>query len=203
MNIEGNRIGTNAAGTAAIANARYGIFTANAMSIGNSTAGAGNTISGNGNDGIFISSNLTTSVIIWGNRIGTNQTGTAILPNGDNGITILADEVTVGGSSAGVKNIIGGNTGHGILIQNSSEIYGNYIGTNASGADLGNGGDGVRLSTFVETSKSARPPPAKATRLLLTTATASISSPDSARAFPTKSAFAAIRFIQIPVSALI
>src|SRR2546426_7215505 len=56
-NIQGNLIGTNAAGTAAIANVQGGIVVASGShnnTIGGTTAAARNVISGNGSDGIFL-----------------------------------------------------------------------------------------------------------------------------------------------------
>ena len=50
--VEGNLIGTNAAGTAAVANGDYGIeVVASGATIGGTTTGAGNVISGNTDDG--------------------------------------------------------------------------------------------------------------------------------------------------------
>lgn len=146
ISVYGNRIGTNAAGTAALPNAVDGVHLTAGATIGDTQSNGGNTISGNGEDGIHIAdSNFPT--LIWGNRIGVNGTGTAALPNSSVGIRVAAP-VSVGASGATQFNIIGGNTSHGIFFNGSqaqgSEIKDNYIGTNAAGADLGNGGDGIR-----------------------------------------------------------
>jgi hypothetical protein len=115
--------------------------------IGGTAAGDRNVISNN-NLGIFLQSD-SSATIIQGNHIGTNAAGTAAVPN----VTgILADDTsgaTIGGTGAGARNVISGNTGNGILFSNGSgfQILGNYIGTNAAGAaDLGNGSAGIRLN---------------------------------------------------------
>src|SRR6266446_1848437 len=154
--IQGNYIGTNAAGTAAIPNGN-GIFflrTVNTV-IGGTTAGAGNVISGNANYGVRISNGQGPTGmgnLIQGNRVGTNAAGTAALPNGI-GIAIeSAQNTTIGGTTIGARNIISGNTSTGVIIMSgdptatANVIAGNYIGTNAAGtAAIGNGGSGVQI----------------------------------------------------------
>jgi hypothetical protein len=151
MEIQGNRIGTNAAGTAAVPNSQDGVNTSNtATTVGDSAPGTGNTISGNGDDGVEIETGG--SAVVWGNRIGVNLSGTAALPNGGDGISISGSGL-IGEASAGTKNIISGNTGNGILLQSPAsdlEIKGNYIGTNSAGANLGNGVDGIRVFSTVD-----------------------------------------------------
>ena len=99
--IEGNRIGTNAAGTAAIANSAFGVEIDNGSgtTIGGTIAGAGNLISGNSSFGIFAFSG--SGALIAGNLIGTNAAGTAAIPNSDIGL---------GGYFAGVFINDAGNT---------------------------------------------------------------------------------------------
>ncbi|HMZ19342.1 MAG TPA: BACON domain-containing carbohydrate-binding protein, partial [Blastocatellia bacterium] len=157
--VHGNYIGTNAAGTAALANNQFGVSVSGAgtgNSIGGTAAGAGNVISGNGNDGIFLSGSNVASV--QGNIIGLNAAGTAKISNAANGIRI--DEGfnhTIGGTTPAARNIISGNTGAGVLIRNSqtgggngannNSIQGNFIGTDINGtANLGNSGDGVSMN---------------------------------------------------------
>src|SRR5262249_28762201 len=80
--ISGNRIGTDAAGANAVPNT-FGIFLlgSGATTIGGTGAGTGNLISGNQNDGIVV--DLTTSaILITGNLVGTDATGTSAIPNG-------------------------------------------------------------------------------------------------------------------------
>ena len=141
--IQGNFIGTNAAGTAALNNAFNGIgisssqFTDNL--IGGTAAGAGNLISGNGR-GISASGSGT---IIQGNLIGTDITGTKRLPNG-NGITANSTNILIGGLTSAARNIISGNDGNAVeLSGNGSKLQGNYIGTDITGTLAVENGAGV------------------------------------------------------------
>ena len=74
--IQGNKFGTNAAGTAAIPNGG-GIYLDNCdgFQIGGTAAGAGNVISGSDLSAITIVT--TTGGTIQGNDIGTDVTGTS------------------------------------------------------------------------------------------------------------------------------
>src|SRR5262249_45226714 len=97
--VQGNKIGTNAAGTAAIPNMVAGVGADNFATnntIGGTSAAARNIISGNG-DGIRL--NSASSILVQGNYIGTDVTGAAALPNTGRGIVVYA-----GGSN----NTIGG-----------------------------------------------------------------------------------------------
>ena len=82
--VKGNYIGTNAAGTAAVANG-YGAWSSEAgaqnNTIGGSSAGERNVISGNNVAGVLISGTGTNGNTVKGNYIGTNAAGTAALPN--------------------------------------------------------------------------------------------------------------------------
>jgi len=145
--IVGNYIGTNAAGTAAVPNARGLWLRATSNTVGGTTAAHRNVISGNTNDGMWISG---TSNIVQGNYIGTNALGTAALGNGSAGIrAITAASVTIGGSVAGAGNVISGNASNGISMDGDTTnavISGNRIGTNALGtAALANNGSGISL----------------------------------------------------------
>lgn len=109
-----NRIGTNAAGTAAVANGADGVKATN--SIGTSVSG--NLVSGNANDGINISIHGQSANSVLGNHVGTDASGTQPIPNLGNGLTIDGfpgnnGHNTVGGSSADA-NTIAFNRGAGI-----------------------------------------------------------------------------------------
>jgi CSLREA domain-containing protein len=150
--VKGNFIGTNAAGTAAIPNVLDGIGLTNAPAntIGGSTAGAGNIISGNGQSGVLLNGNSTGNNIA-GNLIGTNAAGTAALGNAGNGVVIgnTSLNCTVGGTTPAARNVISRNGIHGILVgggASGATIQGNFIGTDLSGnAALGNVASGVAL----------------------------------------------------------
>jgi titin len=86
--------------------------------------------------------------VIEGDFIGTKVTGKAALANGSDGVLVRSCTLatTIGGTIAGARNIISGNTASGVEIYQTSStlVEGNYIGTDVTGAvALGNGSDGV------------------------------------------------------------
>jgi titin len=142
----GNSIGTNAAGNAALANGN-GINVADSSNtIGGTTSGARNLISGNSQDGVFIGG---TGNQVLGNSIGTNATGNAALAN-SNGIVVAGVKNTIGGTASGARNLISGNKNDGVLIESSSsgnQVLGNFVGTDVAGnAALGSGGNGIEAA---------------------------------------------------------
>lgn len=152
--IQGNYIGTNAPGTAAITGSVIGIQIGNNgagtgssnNTIGGTTAAARNVISGNVSVGIKVFDDTITGTLIQGNYIGTNAAGTAAIPNGDGVFLLRSYSVLVGGTTAGAGNVISGNTGTGVNFANGggvggkgNTIQGNRIGTNTAGtAAIGN-----------------------------------------------------------------
>jgi titin len=152
--VEGNRIGVNATGTAAIPNARAGVNILGANdTIGGPLAGEGNLISGNATAGVLFQQNAPISNnLIQGNLIGTDASGTVGLGNGLDGIQMFgaAQDNTIGGTLSGAGNVISGNARYGILLFDSTVtgnlIEGNAIGTTASGsASLPNGANGLNF----------------------------------------------------------
>ncbi|MEL6610904.1 MAG: CSLREA domain-containing protein, partial [Bacteroidota bacterium] len=150
--VQGNFIGTDLDGFDYGLPSGSGIYVRNAASdntIGGTAAGAGNTIGFNGGTGILIQFAGTTGNTVQGNFIGTNADGDNY--GNRNGIWILggASNNSIGGSAAGAANTIGHNSEQGLILQNTgtsnNTIQGNFIGTNAAGADLGNGAIGVRI----------------------------------------------------------
>jgi CSLREA domain-containing protein len=157
----GNYIGTNAAGTAAVANGAQGVLLDGGASnndVGGPNAGEGNVISGNSTHGIQIGANANNNKI-RGNKIGTNGLGTVALGNTTQGVQINGVPTSgtiVGGAAAGEGNIISGNGNDGIAIAGTGAtdvtIYGNIIGTDAGGTiNLGNGRYGVSMDSTVAT----------------------------------------------------
>jgi hypothetical protein len=153
----GNYIGTDITGSVGISN-RAGVVLNGAGSgntVGGTTAGARNVISGNNNDGVAVSTNEGPSTVM-GNFIGTDATGAAAVPNAKVGVHITtAFSVPgpggniIGGDSPGERNVISGNGTDGVRIDNVSAantVSGNYIGTNSAGtAAVPNGGRGVYI----------------------------------------------------------
>jgi hypothetical protein len=144
-------IGTDATGTLAVPNGAKGLDLEGGANIviGGTSAGDGNVISGNGSDGIGAFS-PTTGLLIEGNLIGTDASGTIPLANAGNGVTIFDTGVTIGGTAAKARNVISGNTQFGIEIEgNDNLVENNSIGTDLTAAKtLGNGDDGVVVTGF-------------------------------------------------------
>jgi hypothetical protein len=86
-----------------------------------------------GTNGIQINS---TGNLIIGNWIGLDATGTADLGNAMDGITVSANNNTIGTAAAADRNVLSGNNDEGIDVDpgvTGVVIQGNYIGTNALG----------------------------------------------------------------------
>ncbi|TBO34334.1 DUF4347 domain-containing protein [Aquabacterium lacunae] len=148
--IQGNKIGTDVTGSVDLGNGEYGIYVDDAGSvvIGGTATNAGNVVSGNNGGGIYLGNSGT--ALVQGNIIGLNAAGTAALGNTGVGLHINNSAVTtVGGSTSAARNIISGNSSHGIHVASNQAhlIQGNYIGTGADGSTLlGNGGSGVYIA---------------------------------------------------------
>ena len=137
--VEGNYIGTDAAGTGAIANTQDGVAIlsgSTANTIGGTSPAARNVISGN-RFGIEIAG--ASGNVVEGNYVGTAATGTAALANAA-GVVVsqAATSNTIGGTTAAARNVISGNSGIGVDFTGSgttgNRVQGNYIGTAADGA---------------------------------------------------------------------
>jgi parallel beta-helix repeat protein len=155
--VKGNYIGTNANGTNAIAN-DVGVYIhegAQSNTVGGSSPGDRNVISGNLQEGVFISDSGTTGNVAKGNYIGTNATGTGSLPNGSCGVRVFdgAQNNTIGGTTGGERNVISGHSSYrdaGVCITGANTVgntvRGNFIGTDAAGTAALNNYFGVRIS---------------------------------------------------------
>jgi hypothetical protein len=89
-------------------------------------------------------------VAIENNYVGTTFTGWAALGNAGPGITVSdgASGDVIGGSAV-ARNVVGGNSGGGIVVDGSSDIQisGNLVGVGASGElAIGNAGPGISLT---------------------------------------------------------
>ena len=153
--VQGNLIGTDASGAAAIGagsvGVRIGVDSPGTVVRENVVAAAetqGIDVGEIGSDTLF-------GITIQGNWVGTDVTGTADLGNGQNGIWIDTHQVTVGGLAAGEGNVIAFNRAAGVIVlyntpqpsQNTirgNSIYENGLGEGASlstlGIDLGDPG---------------------------------------------------------------
>ncbi len=133
--IQGNLIGTDAAGHVAIGNPRAIASTETETILGNLISGNGKAIQGGIND-----------AVIQGNRIGTTADGSGPLGNSETAFEVgggSASGVTIGGTGAGEPNVIAFNGGNGLFVGAgvNNSIRGNSIHDNGGlGIDLnGNG----------------------------------------------------------------
>jgi hypothetical protein len=140
--VVGNYIGIDASGTKDLGNAQFGVNIDDApqTTIGGTTAGTRNVISGNGMNGIAIASR---GARVLGNYVGTNAAGTKRLGNSDSGVYVSGPNNIVGGTTGGARNVVSGNSWAGVSIVGVSatrnKVIGNYLGTDRSGtSDLGN-----------------------------------------------------------------
>ncbi len=147
--VVGNYIGTNAAGTAGLANGSLGVLISGAAgnSVGGTATGARNVISGN-HIGISVFGSGNT---VRGNLIGTDATGTADLGNALEGMLIGGPGNVIGGNTASARNVISGNGLTGVSITNAGTndnvLQGNFIGTKQDGiSPLGNDSHGIQIS---------------------------------------------------------
>ncbi|MGB2895618.1 MAG: right-handed parallel beta-helix repeat-containing protein [Anaerolineales bacterium] len=160
--VRGNYIGTTRHGTVLpydVGNSLDGIRITNSdhNTIGGDASGEGNLISGNTGAGIAISGSNAQNNDIFGNSIGTDKNGTAVIPNGGDGVSISngTKYTDVGGGAAGQANVISGNGLAGVYLTGSgtsfNNVVGNFIGTDGSGAGaLGNSRHGVQIRAMAE-----------------------------------------------------
>jgi parallel beta-helix repeat protein len=147
--VEGNFIGTNATGNAALPNSGNGIVIAsgaNGNTIGGTTSATRNVISANMGHGVLIQGS--SGNVVQGNYIGTNVTGTVGLGNANSGVAVSGgSNNTIGGTDtnapgaplAGAGNLISGQTNFGtagiaLIGSSGNVIQGNYVGTDVTGS---------------------------------------------------------------------
>ncbi|HBE71128.1 MAG TPA: hypothetical protein DDW52_23520 [Planctomycetaceae bacterium] len=138
--VQGNFIGTNLQGSAAVPN-QIGISAFDRVLIGGTEPRDGNVISGNSLDGIFAFGST-----VRGNLIGLNAEGNSSLGNGRNGVR--GDQLSIGGAEPGAGNVISGNESFGIEGSGLS-MQGNLLGYNVSGtSNTGVDGEDLRNQGF-------------------------------------------------------
>lgn len=152
--VAANRIGTDAAGTAAIANRGPGIR-ATGFSVTITAAVDPLIVSGNAGNGM--EADGAARVTVSGAYIGTDATGRVAIPNGGNGVLLrdVREYAVVGGNNGAAVpvNVIAANAGHGVLVESTTgATFAAVVADNAIGigydlaTPLGNGGDGVRIA---------------------------------------------------------
>ena len=120
VTVQGNFIGTNAAGTAAIPNALNGVEV-DAATLSSRAQLTGNVISGNQQTGVFIREG--SHHVVQSNSIGTDSSGTISLGNGAGrfeGVFIQDSSfVTIGGDTPALGNVIAHNGNSGVTIDST------------------------------------------------------------------------------------
>jgi titin len=142
----GNYIGTTISGAAALGNTSGIYVFGSNNAIGGTATGAGNVISGNTIDGIYIPSG--SGNLLQGNIIGANSSGLTALANGRYGVNAASPATgdTIGGTTAAARNLISGNKSAGIFLQGSSnQVLGNYIGTTITVGDVLPNSEGILI----------------------------------------------------------
>jgi hypothetical protein len=152
ITVQGNRIGTDASGTAPVGNRQNGVEVTRPP---NTPEGLdqilGNTISGNIGSGILLDSGAT-DVTIQGNVIGTNADESSPLANGD-GVSLVGvggnriEGNTISGNAA--NTISANSSGSGISISDGGTgnlVTGNLIGTNSIGGSMLGNAIGIAIS---------------------------------------------------------
>jgi hypothetical protein len=149
--IQGNYIGVNSTGSAAIPNLLQGVRISSVNAnlpvtnnlVGGTQPGAGNLISGNHGIGVDLEGFWVTNNTVQGNLIGTDATGNFAIPNDRDGMAVTGSNNLIGGPTAGARNVISGNgrlagDGNGVSMHASGPIpmgnivQGNIIGANAT-----------------------------------------------------------------------
>lgn len=99
-------------------------------------------------NGIEVTGN--SNIRIEGNFVGTNANGTGGKANSEAGVAIIGgDNNIVGGTTASARNVISGNSSHGVVMlgpATGNKVQSNYIGADKTGGiAIGNGSDGISL----------------------------------------------------------
>ena len=134
--VRNNLIGTNPAGSAAVANA-VGVASTTGLALGGNGVGQGNVISGNSGDGVHVTAGPHD---VTRNLIGLDVTGLQPLGNGGAGVWANASNPLI------EANFVSANGSHGIDLADSSgaRVFGNVIGLNVLGlGELGNRGAAI------------------------------------------------------------
>jgi CSLREA domain-containing protein len=156
--VQGNYVGTNASGTAALGGGNVAVFQGGSNNMiggtagttpGGACTGACNLLSGNNGPVSLGSGGGGTNNTVQGNYVGVSLTGTAAVPNNSGGIRLMG----VSGNHI-IGNLVSGNNNTGVSLFDAAnptannDIRGNFIGTNAAGtAAIPNTGGGIEMHT--------------------------------------------------------
>jgi CSLREA domain-containing protein len=145
--IQGNYVGTDKTGTKALPNgdlicSAVVLDDSTGNTVGGTTAGARNLISGNKSDGVAMFNSNSQNNKVLGNRIGTTASGTGALGNGEAGVLLQGSFNAVGDGTSAGSNTIAFNAEDGVQVQSGvgHKISRNSIFSNTRlGIDLQGG----------------------------------------------------------------
>jgi hypothetical protein len=152
ITIQGNFIGTDLTGQAALPNLSNGVEVAGVpgTTIGGSAAGAVNVIAGNAGDGIYLHGSGATGTTVQGNYIGTNASQAETLGNGRYGVYVSTSQNVIGAPVGSTDQSLGNwiafngqqdpmkGDGVAVVVGNQDTIRLNHIFKNKRlGIDLG------------------------------------------------------------------
>ncbi|MBL9173148.1 MAG: right-handed parallel beta-helix repeat-containing protein [Verrucomicrobiales bacterium] len=154
--IRNNRIGLNSAGLTDLGNNLDGISVANSPDTTIGGPGTGNGVAGNGGAGVRLDGAVTTNVVVFGNRIGIDDSGVGGIPNQGAGIEIAngARFNRLGGTGPGEGNVIAFNGADGVFVSGGTNnaVRGNaHFGNVGLGLDLGSNGIQANDATDADT----------------------------------------------------
>ena len=142
--VQGNYVGTNAAGTAAVPN-DIGIFLSGTSGclVGGTTPARAIWSRAMATTAFHSTQDVTpaTNNVVEGNFVGTQAGGTGVLGNRLFGINFStgANNNTAGGTSTAARNVVCNNGAGGVnLIGSGNTIQGNWLGIDAAGNAAGN-----------------------------------------------------------------
>ena len=181
--VEGNYVGVNAGGTAALGNAYLGRCSRSVAfqySRRDPLPLPEISISGNQEGGVAIFGGSAVNDLVEGNYIGTDITGTVALGNAYSGVYVgsgssfsdnppgSASDNTIGGTAPGAGNVISANGNWGIWVSGDGAtgnlIQGNKIGTDLTGTKaLENAYSAVEIDGGAANKRSGGQQPALAT----------------------------------------
>ena len=136
--VEGNIIGLDLSGEGATRLGNFGDGVrcgGSSTTIGGTTPGAGNIISGNFGNGITLDTQAS-ATLVEGNIIGLDVSGARGMHNSGDGVLVEALRVTIGGTTPDARNIISDNSGNGVTLDPQADgalIEGNIIGLDVNG----------------------------------------------------------------------
>jgi len=150
--IQGNFIGTDAAGLVALPNVGAGVEIGNGAAsnkVGGNVSSAGNLISGNLGSGVALVEGAVSNRV-EANHIGRDAAGAAPIPYGASGVFIHGAQNNAIGGPGAARNLISGNNRNGVSISLKSavgnRVDNNWIGVQGDGlSPLGNRLNGVAI----------------------------------------------------------